>query len=186
MVNQDLKRFFIALLPPQAIQDEVTAIKQIFAHRYDSRAALKSPPHITLQPPFEWLIAELPTVSQALTQFASHQPPLTVKLSGFGAFPPRVVFVDVVVTPELQNLHQALLAHTEATLGLTDPRAKTRPFAPHMTVGFRDLSRSHFKAAWAEFRDQPFEHEFIVAQLTLLIHNGQRWTLCQEFPLLGG
>jgi 2'-5' RNA ligase len=177
--------FFMALLPPQAIQEEVTAIKQIFAERYHSRAALKSPPHITLQPPFEWPVADLPRLSQTLTQFASQQIPLTIQLSGFGAFPPRVVFVDVVISLALQAFHQALLAHNQATLCVTDPMAKTRPFAPHLTVGFRDLSRSHFKAAWAEFQNRPFEQEFTAAHLTLLLHNGQRWAICQEFPFLG-
>jgi 2'-5' RNA ligase len=180
------QRFFIALLPPPAIQTDVTAIKQIFADRYQSRAALKSPPHITLYPPFEWSADDLPKLSQALTQFASQQPPLTLQLSGFGSFAPRVIFVDVIRSPALQALQQELLAHTDMTLGLADPVSKTRPFTPHMTVGFRDLSCTQFHSAWAEFQHRPFEREFTATQLTLLIHNGQRWIIYQDFPFLGG
>ncbi|MGK7915884.1 MAG: hypothetical protein AB4038_10100 [Prochloraceae cyanobacterium] len=45
---KQLKRlFFIALLPPEEIQQNVTKIQQHFAQVYSSRAALKSPPHIT-------------------------------------------------------------------------------------------------------------------------------------------
>ncbi|MTJ07719.1 2'-5' RNA ligase family protein [Anabaena sp. UHCC 0204] len=49
-----MDRFFIALLPPQHIQEYANSIKQYFADKYASRSAQKSPPHITLQPPFEW------------------------------------------------------------------------------------------------------------------------------------
>ncbi|MFN6233029.1 MAG: 2'-5' RNA ligase family protein, partial [Microcystis sp.] len=46
--------FFIALLPPPEVQEIATKIKVEFAEIYNSRAALKSPPHVTLQPPFRW------------------------------------------------------------------------------------------------------------------------------------
>jgi 2'-5' RNA ligase len=49
-----MSRFFIALLPPQMIQDYANQIKQYFAEQYTSQGAQKSPPHITLQPPFVW------------------------------------------------------------------------------------------------------------------------------------
>ena len=41
--------FFIALLPPPEVQEIATKIKLEFAEIYNSRAALKSPPHVTLQ-----------------------------------------------------------------------------------------------------------------------------------------
>lgn len=182
-MNSPKRRFFIALVPPPEIQDYTNQVKQIFADRYHSRAALKSPPHITLQPPFEWLADDLPTLSQALTEFALQQAAVPVTLSGYGAFVPRVVFINVVKTGELLALQAALMAYLEAKLGIGDRTAKTRPFAPHMTVGFRDLTKPNFRTAWAEFQPQSLEFEFTATHLTLLIHNGQRWNICQEFPL---
>lgn len=178
------QRFFIALLPPQEIQNSITDIKQIFVDRYHSKAALKSPPHITLQPPFEWLTSDLPTLSQSLSEFATQQHPIAIDLLGFGAFAPRVIFVNVLKTPELLALQTALMAHVEHHLEIVHPVSKTRPFAPHITVGFRDLTKPNFRAAWAEFQHQPLRGDFIAHNLTLLIHNGQRWNVCQEFPFL--
>jgi 2'-5' RNA ligase len=180
MVNQ---RFFIALLPPQEVRDSITEIKQIFVDRYNSRAALRSPPHITLQPPFEWPPENLTTLTQSLEVFAQQQSPVPVILSGFGAFAPRVIFVDVQKTPELLSIHTELLAHTEAHLNIVDAVAKTRPFAPHITVGFRDLTKANFRAAWTEFQHQALNFEFQVANLTLLMHKGRQWEVYQEFPL---
>ena len=58
--------YFIALLPPVEVAEEVTEIKQFFARNYNSRAALKSPPHVTLQPPFAWEVDRLETIGKPL------------------------------------------------------------------------------------------------------------------------
>ncbi len=175
-------RFFIALLPSQAIQDYANAVKQVFVDRYGSRAALQSPPHITLQPPFEWSLAALPTLHQTLSEFALQHEPFFVSLSGFGAFAPRVIYINVVKTPALSALQAALMAQMEGALGIVDAVAKTRSFSPHMTVGFRDLTPENFELAWAEFQQRPLELEFVGTHLTLLQHDGQRWEVHSEFP----
>ncbi|MBW4489437.1 MAG: 2'-5' RNA ligase family protein [Trichocoleus desertorum ATA4-8-CV12] len=182
-MNQQKRRFFIALVPPQPIQDYANEIKQYFAEHYASRAAQKSPPHITLQAPFEWSMDEIDTLKRSLREFAIAQTPIPISLSGFSAFVPRVIYINVLITPALLNLHQALLTHLEAALGIEDPKAKQRPFAPHMTVAFRDLTKQNFRAAWPEFQDRPVELEFVASHLTLLLHDGHRWNSYEDFPL---
>jgi 2'-5' RNA ligase len=174
--------YFIALLPPMAIQEKVTQIKQEFAENYGSHAALKSPPHVTLQPPFERSIEQVSLLKACLSELATGYPPLPMKLSGFGAFPPRVIYVNVVKTPELMALQAKLAAYLEAKLGLVDDRNPAYPFSPHMTVAFRDLKRQMFQPAWSEFQDRSLSYEFTARHLTLLHHNGRRWEIETEFP----
>ncbi|MBW4583501.1 MAG: 2'-5' RNA ligase family protein [Tildeniella nuda ZEHNDER 1965/U140] len=174
-------RFFIALLPSQAIQGDANAIKQVFADRYNSHAALKSPPHITLQPPFAWALEAMPALHQNLGEFAARSAPLPITLSDFGAFPPHVIYINVLKTPALLALQTALMAHMEQ-MGIVDAVSKMRSFSPHMTVGFRDLTEENFKLAWSEFQQVPLQLEFTAAHLTLLRHDGQRWTIDREFP----
>ena len=57
--SEDKKIFFIALLPPLKVQKYATKVKEHFAQQYNTKAALKSPPHITLQPPFFWSMNNL-------------------------------------------------------------------------------------------------------------------------------
>ncbi|MBW4470437.1 MAG: 2'-5' RNA ligase family protein [Stenomitos rutilans HA7619-LM2] len=178
-------RFFIALLPSQAIQDEVSALKQVFVDRYNSRAALKSPPHITLQPPFEWSIEAIPHLSATLREFGVQVAPMPIALSGFGAFAPRVIYINVIKSPPLLMLQAALVSHLEASSGIVDEVGKSRSFTPHMTVGFRDLTKENFKLAWAEFQLRPLEREWLATQLTLLQHDGQRWNVHSSFPFTG-
>lgn len=178
-----MDRYFIGLLPPDQIQAVVNQIKEDFVHHYASRKAQNSPPHITLQPPFEWHPEQLPSLETVLDTFARCHPPLTLQLSGFGAFAPRVIYIQVVNTPELTLLHQALTVYLQA-LGVP-PAAKYRPYKPHMTVAFRDLSKQNFRRSWAQYQHRPFEAQFIATGLTLLSHNGQRWEAKTEFAFGG-
>jgi 2'-5' RNA ligase len=181
---QSLHRFFIALLPPQEIQDYANQIQQHFAQTYKSRGAQNSPPHITLQPPFEWQLDAVPILEQCLRAFAEMRSPIPITLNGFGAFVPRVIYINVLKTPELLTLQQDLMAYVETSLGIVHQVSKSRPFAPHMTVAFRDLTRQNFRAAWPEFQDRQLEFEFAASQLTLLIHDGKQWNVSSEFPFL--
>ncbi len=143
----------------------------------------KSPPHITLQPPFEWPTEQLSDLEAALVGFAPSQFSVPVTLSGFGSFPPRVLYINVLQTPGLISLQAALIQALEQRLGIVDPKSKQRPFAPHMTVASRNITRQTLKQAWEVLGDRPVEFEFVGDRLTLLIHNGQRWLVHREFPL---
>lgn len=176
--------YFVALLPPQEIQDYANEVKQYFSDRYNSRHAQKSPPHITLQAPFEWNREAVEVLEQSLSNFASTHPSIPITLSGFSAFPPRVIYINVMRTPELLSLQADLMNYMMQQLGIVDPISKQRPFAPHMTVAFKDLTKPNFKAAWPEFQDKSVQFEFTAKQLTLLLHDGGRWNIKSEFPLL--
>ncbi|MER3493419.1 MAG: 2'-5' RNA ligase [Mastigocladus sp. ERB_26_2] len=178
--------FFIALLPPQEIQDYANQIKQHFALHYASRHAQKSPPHITLQPPFEWSDQNLPVLEACLQEFASSQNPIPITLNGYGAFVPRVIYINVVRSPELLALQANLMTHLANQLGIVDKVSQTRPFAPHMTVAFKDLTRQNFRAAWPEFEKRELSFEFTADNLTLLRHDGKLWQVKAEFPFMIG
>lgn len=181
VLAQSTSLFFVALLPPLEIQEHVTQIKQYFYEHYASRHALKSPPHVTLQPPFKWSNERVPRLEQCLRDFVDNRESIPVMLSGFGAFLPRVIYVDVLKTPQLLTLQKELMAHLETELGIVDPVSKTRPFSPHMTVAFKDLTRQKFKLAWQEFQQRQLQFEFVAMGLTLLVHDGKQWNISSEF-----
>jgi len=176
------QKFFIALLPPDSIQDEVRQIQYDFLDRYSTQATLKAPPHITLIPPFELSSDRLEPLQIELEKFSKTRSPFTVNLSGFAAFPPRVIYLKVVSNPILPNLYVDIAATLANNLDILDPYA-SRPFVPHMTVAFRDLTSENFERAWAEFGDRQIQFEFKVINLTLLAHDGQKWNVLSNFPL---
>lgn len=175
------QRFFIALLPPQEVQEEANKIKQYFSDVYQSHAALRSPPHITLQPPFDWEVKDLPRLLEELHRFSQSHPSIPMTLDGFAAFKPRVIYINVRKTPELLAVQQALMSHLESGLNLVHYPSKNRPFSPHLTVGFRDLTKPNFYRAWEEFQGKEIYFDFMIEKLTLLSHNGKMWKIYQDF-----
>lgn len=173
-------RWFVALLPPESIQRQVTDVIADLTARYQTRTA-KAPPHITLVPPFVLAANAIGPVRLALEDFAKQQRTLTVTLHGFNAFPPRVLFVDVVRSPQLLTLKTEL---EECLVEQCDlPRDRHSRFNPHITVASRKLDRSKFKATWAELEQQQFEATGEHKTLTLLRYEQQHWHVDQLFQL---
>ncbi|MEM9265530.1 MAG: 2'-5' RNA ligase family protein [Cyanobacteria bacterium P01_F01_bin.13] len=179
MVSQ---RFFIALVPPPEIQASVNDIKHHFETHYGSRKALNSPPHITLQAPFEWSDQRnLDELTEKLRGFAKARDRVAIALRNFGAFPPRVIYIDVVQNPALMALQNNLAMFMATHYGLVDRRYPH--FCPHMTVAFRDLTKAAFRQAWPEFQQKNITLDFTAQKLALLRHNGQQWQIYQHYPL---
>ncbi|WP_019498790.1 2'-5' RNA ligase family protein [Pseudanabaena sp. PCC 6802] len=177
-----LLRLFLALLPPRSIQAEIAEIQKYFSDRYDSRAALRSPPHITLQAPFTQSPENIAILHKSLKEFAHNFTTVPITLNGFAAFAPRVIYVDVVQSPALMAIQTELAQYMGTKVGIRDENARTRPFKPHVTVAFRDLSKPNFQAAWTEFKTRSISFEFDANFLTLLQHDGRRWHINAEFP----
>lgn len=169
-----MKLYFLALLPDQGIQDEVTGFKQLAQERFGTSQALKSPAHITLIPPFRTEQTDF----SALQPMARAQDPFTVQLCHFDRFGSRVIFVDVVPEPILLSYQKRLADFCDRQLEIT---SDSRPFHPHMTVAFKDLKPSVFPDAWDYFSAQAYERTFTARGVTLLVHTGQRWLVDRTF-----
>jgi len=173
--------YFIALLLPPSAARQVERYQVWARDTFDSQAALRSPPHVTLQSPFKLGDDDNKVLKSVLTVCAGQTPAIDVTLSGFGAFPPRVVYIDVVRTPELMTVQSALSRHLKVTFGIGCDLPVDRPFRPHVSVAFRDLKRSQFRKLWAEVRDKSFTEQFQVTGMALLRHDGRRWRVGSEY-----
>jgi 2'-5' RNA ligase len=171
--------WFIAVLPPPEIQEEVTAFKLQAKERFKSKHALKSPPHLTLIPPFRMQEAKLDRLHSFLTEFAASRHSFELELSGFDCFAPRVIFVDIAPSEALNDLQAHLKRELLASFEL-ELRMRSG-FHPHMTIAFKDLSRSKFEEAWSFFNRQTYERPFIVNAVFLLKYEDRRWKIHQQF-----
>lgn len=172
--------YFIAILPDERIQKEVTAFKHFCRQHFGAEHALNSPPHITLTPPYRWTDEQLPTLVDALDMFALGQSSFEVRLRNFSSFAPKVIYVDVVENEYLSVLQRKLLNKLEHALAYRDQRAKN--FHPHLTIAHRDLQRADFYPAWEHFSKQKFYREFTVDQIALLHHHNRKWHIYKAFP----
>ena len=56
-----------------------------------------------------------------------------------------------------------------------------RPFHPHITIAFRDLTQRHFNSLWGEVEHKSLSGRFSTENITLLRHNGKIWTVEDDF-----
>lgn len=178
-----LPLYFIAIVPPEPIAAEITAIKEEMAITYRTKAALRSPPHITLHMPFRLEDKKLPELQEFLEGFARSLLPFEIYLKNFGAFPPRVIFVGMEANEKLQQLQHLLLRGMRRALNIFNGDYKQKAFHPHMTVAFRDLKPANFREAWEVYRYKTLSFDFTLKALWLLKHNGQKWETFESFQL---
>jgi 2'-5' RNA ligase len=177
------KLYFIAIVPPSPIYEETLEQKLYFKTKYNSKASLNSPPHITLHMPFRWVEEEEQDLVEHLKSFSSENQPVNIQLNNFSSFPPRVIFVKVEVSQELENLQKNLHRYFKRQLNLFNANYKELPFHPHLTLAFRDLKKPNYAKAWEEFMEKNYQASFLAGKIALLKHSGAVWAVHQEFCL---
>jgi 2'-5' RNA ligase len=181
--EREEKQYFVAIVPPSPIYEEALQQKEYFKANYNSKASLNSPPHITLHMPFKWVEKKEDELIEELTQFAGTNAAVTVCLDGFSSFPPRVIFINVETTPELERLQKELHRYVKRKLNLFNANYKELPFHPHLTLAFRDLKKPNYQKAWEEFVTKNYRASFIADKITLLKHSGTVWEVFRDFKL---
>lgn len=175
------KRYFVALLLPQNLQAYAIETIEFLRDRYGTRTA-KAPPHITLAPPFPRLPEAVDRLEAQLQIFGQAEAPVNVQIVGFGAFAPRVLYLNVVRSRDLLDLQTRLTIALESSLGIVDAH-QSRPFAPHITVASRRMTRSIFRQAWAELESRSIECSFTADAIVLLEDDGRGWQVRRSFLL---
>lgn len=177
--------YFLALIPPNPLKDEVHELKLEIKDRFDSAHSLKSPPHITLLSPFRLRGDAKVEVVNLLKNFSQDFKPFEVRLKNFSSFETRVIFIDVEKNSELLDIQLQLEKAARSNPDLFNYKYEERPYQPHLTLAFKDLTPENYNLAWEEFRNQPFDASFTANAIYLLKHTGKRWEVDREF-LLGG
>lgn len=173
--------YFIAVIPEEPVRTQVQELKEGAAELWGSKAALKSPPHITLHMPFQWRDDREEKLIEVMQSFDYSTDRFEIELHKFDFFEPRVVYVGVKESPELRQLQKQLSTYVRRELKVLNADYKDRGFHPHMTIAFRDLKKSLFPKVMSHYQSQTFDCKFNYSGFTLLKHDGKCW---QEFQVL--
>jgi 2'-5' RNA ligase len=133
--------------------------------------------------PFRWKEEKEEELIQRLRGFASSFHSLKISLDNFSSFPPRVIFINVIKSTELERLSLELKRFCKRELNLFNADYKEQPFHPHVTLAFRDLKKPNYQKAWQEFAQKEYRADFITNKIALLKHNGRIWEVFREFSL---
>jgi 2'-5' RNA ligase len=179
-MDKELYLYFFAVIPPEDIQSCVTNIKIDFNERFESSHALKSPPHITLIPPFRYKRRNESTLIKTLDDFSFKESKFRQKLEDFGFYPPRVIFIKVNKSENLKSMFHRFKAYMDEQLNLSSLTRGPIRFSPHMTVAFRDLTKENFNKAKSIYQNKNISFEFEVNGISLLKHDGKQWEVIHK------
>jgi len=172
--------YFIAIVPNLSVRELIKALKEEMKERFNTKHALKSPAHITLQMPFKRSADFEEPLVNTLKAFANQQQAFKIELSGFGCFSPRVLFVKVNDHEPIATMCRDLKKVLSDTLDFKTDKI-TSKIHPHMTIATRDLSKSEFNKAWPEYEKRKFSSSFWANGIFLLKHTGKYWEIHREF-----
>lgn len=176
-----MKLYFIALIPEEELRKKIKELKEEMADKFGASHALKSPAHITLQPPLKRKEEEEPDLIKTLERFSQDQSAFQIQLAGFGFFPKSTIFIKVANHDPVINLYIRLHNELKEKIlgrGEDDPAN----FHPHVTIATRDLTKKAYKNAIAHFEQQNFKEKWQVQSIFLLKHNGKNWDIHREIP----
>lgn len=176
----EVSKYFLAIVLPDPSQNQVMAMKEYVRDHFNSKAALRSPAHITLHMPFDWKTSKEELLLTTLANF-KFSGEINIELKDFNCFEPRVVYVDVVKNETLAQLQKELVQHVKQNLGLMNEAGNMRGFHAHATIAFRDLNKAKFKEAWAHFKDQKYHASFKTTSFQLLKHSPGKWEVYRTF-----
>ncbi|HEX5025615.1 MAG TPA: 2'-5' RNA ligase family protein [Agriterribacter sp.] len=180
--------YFIALIPQKELQEAITAYKIDFAERFDSKAALKVVPHITLKAPFTLPQNQHQLLIQWFPGLNINSGRFNIELKDFGCFFSKyhpIIFINPVTNTTLYEMQKEIITSFK-----NNCPGKTHPvdlkFVPHITVAYRDLTPAKFSEAWKEYHHKKYHALFEVNCIYLLQHDGTQWNVISTYPLETG
>ena len=166
--------YFIGIVAPAHVNEAVLKWKLLMKERFSCVVALRSPAHITLVPPFWMEDTVEDKLTHALAVFCRSQASFQIDVQGFGAFKPRVIYVNVQANNSLKSLRvqleKFLLKREDFPV-----KKEERPFQPHISIATRDLHKKTFREAWEIFEHKKYETTWITTGISLLKHNQKNW-----------
>lgn len=178
--------YFVAVLPPEKITGDITAIKKEFAGKYESRKALKVLPHITIKAPFKLPVADDSFIKHWFTNMTLAVDPFSIQLNGFGMFNNNdhpVIFIEPTENKELNILQKQVLDNFRKSFPQIPVMYPEWHFKPHITIGYRDLSLENFNKAWQVYEKQVYTADFWIDSIYLLKHDRRQWNVIQSMPI---
>lgn len=170
-----MRLYFVALIPPEEVVIQITAYKKFMHAQFEASVALRSPPHITLVPPFLFSENEADSLIHSLNLAAKKNHKFPIELKGFGYFTTNTIFIEVVRSHDLFKLYTIYTEYFEVYLKRN--KIHKNSFHPHITIANRDLTNTKFTAAWSVFSQKEFNAVFEAQQISLLKHNGKSWDI---------
>lgn len=168
------QRYYVAIVPEGEIQTRLQQLKLHVSVHYNTKAAMKSPAHVTLFPPFEADENVENHLRETLDGAVAEFKPFNLVTNNFDFFAPRVAFVALEHNVQLSKLERAVRHRLKELPFLRRTKIQSH-FHPHITIGNRDWTREQFEACRKELETKKNSEVITVNSVCLLRFNQVYW-----------
>jgi 2'-5' RNA ligase len=183
---RDENLYFIAIVPAKEICDEIVALQLDFARHFESKAALKVIPHITLKAPFKLPVSRHLGLQQWFRKLFINSDPFQVELKNFDRFYNKykpVIYVRPVINVALYSLQKEIIRSFRISYPELNIMNLELKFKPHITVAYKDLRPNKFLEAWNIYKTKVFDAVLDVSSFHLLQHDGEMWDVIETYHI---
>ena len=176
-----MPKYFLAVLSPLTILEEIIGFQKEIEETFGSIHAQKTPPHITVIPPFDCEEKKLHAFTEKAITFLNDMSIMNIKveLDNFQRFEGRTLFVDVAKNETFEKLCKELkLLFSKQKI--IKQRIEKHYFIPHITIANKDIKKRDFKVAWENFKEREYRREFSLKSLVVLKLIEKQWTVMNE------
>lgn len=170
-------RFFVAVMADESLAARIETFRAWARETLGCRSGQRTPPHVTLVPPFALPPGSLDGLVSVLTAAALAAVPFVARVEGFNSFGERTLFARVVPGPDWDSLRDVVYGVASSqrpVLAARFPHPRV-PFHPHLTIANRDIPPGSARAALSELRARGFSAEMPVDHIALLQFEGGAW-----------
>ena len=185
-IPSDKQLKLIALVLPEPLYAFVRAEQNYIAETWGCRQSLRTPPHITLIPPISISTEESLQLGKIAADVASKNLKFEIKVNGYDAFPPKVIFIKPNFPKELHLLYMSLRGSILSVLNNVLDRYPDESFHPHITIAYRDVDPQQFKEMWKYYRNKKVKMYTTIDSFCILQNVGGEWVVEKEFGLSAG
>lgn len=160
---------FLACLLEEEWAARIRLLQEEMCALFGICRSLKSPPHITLVPPFWIGEDQVPELCQTAAIYSYSD--LRMVAHHIDRFDDRVIYLRVAENEELLYLRNDLLRELIAK---SYKVRRTVVYTPHVTLGHK-ISKSVFSEAWSHFKNVRITGEVLCHGPIVLVHHNGKW-----------
>ncbi len=125
-------------------------------------------------------------VREKLTSIARSLPSFTLRTSGLGLFsgPVPVLYVGIVKTLELTEIHSRIWHRLKKNLINPNELFSPENWVPHVTIAHGDLTPASISCAIQELAFQKFEFDIFINNISIIYQNEEGVGIKDRFDLV--
>lgn len=175
----------VSVLPQQSYQQVEEIWRELEAEFGLKGVRITPIPHFTWQGARDY---DFERLAEAITPIAREQPPLLVRTAGLGVFtgPQPVVFIHIVKTMELYELHARLWEAAQPHSRAPSPYYRPQAWIPHISLALEDVNQTNIAGVITRLAFRPYVWEMVIDHLAVLIQpSGQTAQVHHRFDFSG-